>query len=136
VNEQERIEAGRATYARNFGLTAAETEAAMTDRAGAAYTYEAYLAAGGPGWQGDRLTDRDRAVAVIAALVSQHVTDDRLTVYLNAARRNGITEEGLEALLILLTAYLGQPAPSVAMSTVRRSASGQREPATKSSGDR
>lgn len=34
------------------------------------------------------------------------------------ARRNGIDDTGLTQLMILLTTYLGQPAPSLAMATV------------------
>ena len=62
------------------------------------------------------------AVAVVSALVASHVVDERLDVYLNAARREGIDEAGLAELMILLTAYVGQPYPSAAMTAVRRSA--------------
>jgi hypothetical protein len=34
--------------------------------------------AGGLGWQSTALTDRDRSIAIIAALVCQNVTDQRL----------------------------------------------------------
>jgi 4-carboxymuconolactone decarboxylase len=117
-NVDDRISAGRAVYARNLGVTDDEAEGILTARAGAQYAREAFLAAGGPGWSGTELTDRDRSVAVIAALVSQHVTDTRLTTYLNAARAAGVTEHGLAELMVLLTAYLGQPAASVAMAAV------------------
>ena len=118
----DRIAAGRAVYARNLGMDGAAAEAAMTDRAGAAYVQEVHLAAGGPGWQSSALTDRDRAVAVIAALVGQGVTDQRLEVYLSLARRTGLDEDGLSALMVLLAAYLGQPHTSMAMAAVRRTA--------------
>lgn len=118
----DRIAAGRAVYARNFGVSPDEAESLMTERAGIRYAHEAFLAAGGPGWQGDSLTDRDRTIAVIAALVSQHVTDQRLITYLDAARNSGVSEEALAELMILLTAYLGQPAPSAAMHIVRTTA--------------
>jgi len=122
VERSSRWRAGRAVYARNFGVDETTAERLMTERAGAAYVAEAYEAAGGPGWQGDALTDRDRAVAVVSALVASHVVDERLDVYLNAARREGIDEAGLAELMILLTAYVGQPYPSAAMTAVRRSA--------------
>lgn len=117
-NDDNRANAGRAVYARNFGVSEDTAEAMLVERAGAQYAREALLAAGGPGWNGVGLTNRDRSIAVIAALVSQHVTDQRLITYLNAARTAGVTEEGLGDLMVLLTAYLGQPAPSVAMATV------------------
>jgi len=114
----DRVTAGRAVYAANFGVSPEHAETMMVGRAGAQYTREAFFAAGGPGWQGTGLTNRDRAIAVIAALVGQHVTDQRLFTYLNAARAAGVTEQGLADLMVLLTAYLGQPAPSVAMAAV------------------
>jgi 4-carboxymuconolactone decarboxylase len=115
-----RAAAGREVYARNFAVAPAEAERIMTERAGAAYTQEAFEAAGGPGWQGHNLTDRDRSIAVITALVAQNVTDVRLTTYLSLARRSGLDEDALAELMILLTAYLGQPYTSLAMEAVRR----------------
>jgi 4-carboxymuconolactone decarboxylase len=103
----ERARLGRAVYARNFGIDELAAEQLMTERAGAEYTAEAYEAAGGPGWQGDALTDRDRSIAVISALVASDVSDQRLDFYLRLARRNGLDDEGLTQLMILLTAYLG-----------------------------
>lgn len=117
----DRARLGRAVYARNFGLDEVAAEQLMTERAGAEYAAEAYEAAGGPGWQGAGLTDRDRSVAVISALVASDVSDQRLDVYLALARRNGVDDEGLSQLMILLTAYIGQPYPSAAMQAVRRS---------------
>ena len=115
-----RAAAGREVYARNFAVVPAEAERLMTERAGAAFTREAFEAAGGPGWQGGHLTDRDRSIAIITALVAQNVTDVRLTTYLALARRSGLDEEALTELMVLLTAYLGQPYTSLAMEAVRR----------------
>jgi len=116
----DRARRGRAVYARNFGVDEETAEQLMIDRAGAAYVDEAYEAAGGPGWHGSALTDRDRSVAVISAFVAGDVNDQRLDVYLNLARRNGLDDDGLTQLMILLTAYVGQPYPSAAMHAVRR----------------
>ena len=118
-----RFELGRGVYARNFDVDEATAERLMTERAGAEYTREAYEAAGGPGWQGAALSDRDRSIAVISALVASDVSDERLDVYLRLARANGVDEDGLTQLMILLTAYIGQPYPSAAMRAVRRSGS-------------
>lgn len=117
----DRMAAGRSVYARNVGVDEAEVERVMTERAGADYVTEVFEAAGGLGWQSAALTDRDRSIAVIAALVTQGVTDERLSTYLRLARRNGVDEPGLTALMVLLTAYVGQPRASLAMATVRRS---------------
>lgn len=118
----DRAAAGRAIYARNFGLDEAETNRIMTDRVGATYADEVFEVAGGQGWQSPALTDRDRSVAVIATLVSQHVVDERLAVYLSLARRSGLDQQSLTALMVLLTAYVGQPYASAAMAAVHRSA--------------
>lgn len=118
----DRLRAGRARYASNFGVDEATAERLMVERAGADYVAEAFEAAGGPGWQGPDLTDRDRSIAVIAAFVAAHVVDERLDVYIRVARRNGVDDAGLTQLMILLTAYLGQPYPSAAMAAVLRTA--------------
>jgi 4-carboxymuconolactone decarboxylase len=116
----ERARRGRAVYARNFGLDETSAEHLMTERAGVDYVAEAYEAAGGPGWHGSGLTDRDRSIAVISALVAGDVSDERLDVYVNLARAGGLDDDGLTQLMILLTAYVGQPYPSAAMQAVRR----------------
>ncbi len=118
----ERSTAGRRTFARNLGVDEAEVEAILSDRVGPDFTREVLEAAGGLGWASPDLTDRDRSIAVIAALVSQNVTDERLVTYLSLARRNGVDEQGLTALMVLLAAYVGQPYTSLAMEAVRRSA--------------
>jgi 4-carboxymuconolactone decarboxylase len=122
----DRARRGRAVYARNFGVDEQTAEQLMTERAGPDYTAEAYQAAGGPGWHGAALTDRDRSIAVISALVASNVIDQRLDFYLGLARRNGVEDDGLTQLMILLTAYIGQPYPSAAMQAVRRTGSATR----------
>lgn len=118
--ETERARRGRAVYARNFGVDEATAEQVMVERAGIAYVAEAYEAAGGIGWHGQELSDRDRSITVISALVSSKVVDERLDVYLGVARRNGLGDAALTELMVLLTAYIGQPYPSSAMRAVHR----------------
>jgi len=118
----DRTATGRPIYARNLGVDDAEAERILTGRVGADFTREVFEAAGGLGWQSTALTDRDRSIAIIAALVCQNVTDERLQNYLSLARRNGVDQQGLTALMVLLTAYVGQPYTSLAMETVQRSA--------------
>ena len=120
----ERAVKGRAIYAQNLGLAAIEAERVLTEHVGADFVQEVFEAAGGLGWQSAALTDRDRSIAIIAALVGQNVTDARLTTYLSVARRNGVDQQGLTALMVLLSAYVGQPYASLAMEAVHRS-SGQ-----------
>jgi len=116
----DRIALGRAIYARNFGVDETEAEHALASRVGADFTREVFEAAGGLGWHSTALTDRERSIAIIAALVSQNVTGQRLETYLSLARRNGVDQHGLTALMVLLTAYVGQPYTSMAMETVHR----------------
>jgi 4-carboxymuconolactone decarboxylase len=103
----DRRAAGRAIYARNLGVDDAEADNILADRVGADFTREFFEAAGGLGWQSTALTDRDRSIAIIAALVCQNVTGQRLSAYLSLARRNGLDHQGITALMVLLTAYLG-----------------------------
>jgi 4-carboxymuconolactone decarboxylase len=100
----------------------AEAEKILTGRVGADFPREVFEAAGGPGWQSTALTDRDRSIAIIAALVCQNVTDERLSTYLSLAPRNGADQQGFTALVVLLTAYVGQAYTSLAMEMVQRSA--------------
>lgn len=123
----ERAALGRAIYARNFGVDEAEANTIMTGRVGPQYTDEVFEAAGGQGWQSTALTDRDRSVAIIAALVGQNIVDERLSVYLALARRNGLDQQGLTALMVLLTAYVGQPYASSAMAAIHRTADPESE---------
>lgn len=58
---------------------------------------------------------------MISALVAGGVVDERVDVYLGVARRNGLDDAGLTQLMILLTAYVGQPHASSGMHAVRRS---------------
>ena len=84
---------GRRIYARDLGVDDTTAERLMGERAGAGVT----------------------------ALVASRVVDERLDVYLRQARRNGVEEPGLAALMILLAAHLGRPYPSAAMTAVHLS---------------
>jgi len=53
-------------------------------------------------------------------------TDERLTTYLSLARRHGVDDQALTALMILLTAYVGQPYTSLAMEAIHRSSHPER----------
>ncbi|MCG7322364.1 carboxymuconolactone decarboxylase family protein [Arsenicicoccus bolidensis] len=116
----DRAARGRRTYAHNLGLDEPGVEAAMGEVVGSAFVREAYVAAGGPGWHSPDLTDRDRALVIIAAMVGQHVTDERLQPYLELARKEGVSEDGLDAVMILMAAYVGQPAASRGAAAVHR----------------
>jgi 4-carboxymuconolactone decarboxylase len=105
----DRTAAGCAVHARNLGMDHAEAERTLTEHVGADFTREVFEAAGGLGWQSTALTDHDRSIAIIAALVRRNVTDQRLSTYLSLARRNGVNQQGLTALMVLLTSAPAAP---------------------------
>jgi 4-carboxymuconolactone decarboxylase len=110
---------GVAAYSRIFGVPEGQVPAAMAARVGPVFAEEAFQAAGGRAWADPALTGRDRSLAIITALVVQGVTGDRLAGHLELARRNGLTDEALTALMVLLASYAGYAHASVAMETVR-----------------
>ena len=81
---------------------------------------EACEAAGDQGRNSDALTDRDRGIAVIAALVAADVVDQRLDTHLRPAPHHELGKAALTQLTILLTTRAGQPHTCAAMQAVRR----------------
>jgi 4-carboxymuconolactone decarboxylase len=116
----ERIHAGTQVYAQSFGVEIEGLLPAMSQRVGVIYAEEAILAAGGPAWSHPALTDRDRSIAILTALICQGVLGDRLDSHLERAVANGLTQEALEVLLVLLALYAGQAHTSVAAEEVQR----------------
>ncbi|WP_078993070.1 carboxymuconolactone decarboxylase family protein [Streptomyces sp. MMG1121] len=75
-------------------------------------------AAGGAAWSDPAITGRDRSIAVITALAAQGVSGDRLLTHLMLARRHGLDDQALTALMTLLAGYIGYPRASQAMETI------------------
>lgn len=113
-----RRERGIAAYARIFGVPDADLPTILGERVGPAFAEEALQAAGGPAWSDSALTDRERGIAIITALAAQGVTDQRLATHIRLARDNGLDQNALTALMILLAGYLGYPRASIAMEAV------------------
>jgi 4-carboxymuconolactone decarboxylase len=109
---------GIAAYARIFGVPDDQVSAAMTVRVGPVFAEEAFQFAGGAAWADPALTGRDRSVAIITALVAQGVSGDRLAAHLDLARQNGLGDDALTALMVLLAGYLGYAHASLAMETI------------------
>ena len=116
----DRALAGREVYGRIFQTDATDAERTMTAYAGEAFTQQSFEIAGGPGWTSPALTDRDRSMAILGALAAQNVTGRVQANYVSMARRNGVSQEGLEALMMLLQQYVGQPYATLAMEEIRR----------------
>jgi len=116
---------GTAAYARIFGVPEDQLPAAFTARVGPVFAEEQLQAAGGPAWSDPALTSRDRSIAVITALVAQGVNGDRLEARLDLARRNGLGDDALTTLMVLLASYLGYARASLAMETIHTRAGAQ-----------
>jgi 4-carboxymuconolactone decarboxylase len=111
---------GTDVYGRLMGLDPADVRAAMAARVGPTFADQVLGAAGGTGWHDPSLTDRDRALVTLTALVALGVGADRLDSHVDVARAAGVSDEGLTTLLLLLAHYLGYPRCSTAMEAVRR----------------
>jgi 4-carboxymuconolactone decarboxylase len=109
---------GVAAYARIFEVPDDQVTAAMASRVGPVFAEEAFHFAGGAAWADPALTGRDRSLAIITALVAQGVSGDRLDTHLDLARKNGLDDDALTALMVLLAGYLGYAHASLAMETI------------------
>jgi len=113
-----RRDRGISVYAQIFGVPEQDVAAAFAERVGPVFAEEALHSAGGAAWSHPGLTGRERSIAVITALTAQGVSGDRLTTHLHLARRHGLDEDALTALMTLLAGYLGYPRASTTMETV------------------
>jgi alkylhydroperoxidase/carboxymuconolactone decarboxylase family protein YurZ len=120
---------GVAAYARIFGVPEDRLAAAFASRVGPVFAEEQLQAAGGAAWADPALSGRDRSVAIITTLVAQGVTGDRLVAHLDLARRNGLDDDALTALMVLLASYLGYAHASLAMEIIHARAAAPRKPA-------
>jgi 4-carboxymuconolactone decarboxylase len=109
---------GVAAYARIFGVPEDQLAAAFASRVGPVFAEEQLQAAGGAAWADPALSGRDRSIAIITALVAQGVTGDRLGAHLDLARQNGLEDDALTALMVLLASYLGYAHASLAMEII------------------
>jgi 4-carboxymuconolactone decarboxylase len=109
---------GVAAYARIFGVPEDQLVAAFASRVGPVFAEEQLQAAGGAAWADPALSGRDRSIAIITALVAQGVTGDRLDAHLDLARHNGLDDDALTALMVLLASYLGYAHASLAMEII------------------
>jgi 4-carboxymuconolactone decarboxylase len=111
----ERRARGVAAYARIFDVPDDQVPAAMASRVGPVFAEEAFQFAGGAAWADPALSGRDRSLAIVTALVAQGVSGDRLGAHLDLARKNGLDDDALTALMVLLAGYLGYAHASLAL---------------------
>ena len=109
---------GVAAYARIFDVPDGQVPAAMASRVGPLFAEEAFQFAGGAAWADPALSGRDRSLAIVTALVAQGVSGDRLGAHLDLARKNGLDDDALTALMVLLAGYLGYAHASLGMETI------------------
>jgi 4-carboxymuconolactone decarboxylase len=109
---------GVAAYARIFDVPDGQVPAAMASRVGPVFAEEAFQFAGGAAWADPALSGRDRSLAIVTALVAQGVSGDRFGAHLDLARKNGLDDDALTALMVLLAGYLGYAHASLGMETI------------------
>ncbi|MBD0841306.1 MULTISPECIES: 3-oxoadipate enol-lactonase [unclassified Streptomyces] len=70
-------------------------------------------------WTDPTLTRRERSMVTLTALVA-HGHHDELAMHVRAARRNGLTEDEIGAVLLQTAVYCGVPAANAAFATAQR----------------
>ena len=105
---------GIAAFARQFRIGPHQVLSYLRDRFGEPFSTELISAAGGA-WSPDSpLSQRERSLVVLTALIVR-----RLRVHVRLALENGVTREELEALCAFLAVYAGYPRASVALEAIR-----------------
>ena len=89
---------GVAAYARIFGVPEDRVVAAFAARVGPVFAEEQLQAAGGAAWADPAFSGRD--------------------THLDLARQNGLEDDALTALMVLLAGYLGYAHASLAMEII------------------
>jgi alkylhydroperoxidase/carboxymuconolactone decarboxylase family protein YurZ len=72
---------------------------------------------GEPPWD-DVLTWKERSLVVVSSLITQGGAEDRLRTHIHWAIANGATREELDALISMLTVYVGYPRAAAAMAVL------------------
>jgi 4-carboxymuconolactone decarboxylase len=112
---------GNEAYARTSDVPEKDVWAAMVGRVGAVFAEEAFMSAGGPAWSHQAITNRERSIVIITALIAQGVAGDRrLDSHIRLAQRNDLEYEALTAVMTLMTNYIGYAHGSQAMEAVQR----------------
>ena len=118
IPPEERARRGREAYASQFGIAPEAVDAWFAERFGERFGEEAVNAAAGA-WVDDALSLRDRSLIVVAALVVQGETGERLRGHVRWAVEHGATRDELEALCTLLAVYAGYPRAAAGLEVVR-----------------
>jgi 4-carboxymuconolactone decarboxylase len=119
---EERNARGRAMYAAQFGIGESQVDEALGQVIGPRMAAESIIAAGGYAWSADALAARERSLIVITCLATQGGVEDRLVGHIRWALAQGISFDTLEAAIVLLANYAGQPRASIAMELLRKEA--------------
>jgi alkylhydroperoxidase/carboxymuconolactone decarboxylase family protein YurZ len=105
---ESRPDRAKRVYGSQFDVPPDDIPGALTEMFGPRMTEEALYAMGGTAWD-DALSWKERSLAVIAVLIAQGGVEDRLRTHIRWAVRNGATREELDALVSMLTVYVGYP---------------------------
>ena len=104
-------------YASQFGISEDKVLGVLTDLFGPRMADEALGAMGGTAWD-DVLTWKERSLVVVSSLITQGGAEDRLRTHIHWAIANGATREELDALISMLTVYVGYPRAAAAMAVL------------------
>jgi 4-carboxymuconolactone decarboxylase len=110
----ERPDRAKRVYGSQFDIPADEVPRVLTELFGGRMAEEALHSMGGSAWD-NALSWKERSLAVIAALIAQGGVEDRLRTHIHWAVRNGATREELDALVSMLTVYVGYPRATAGM---------------------
>jgi alkylhydroperoxidase/carboxymuconolactone decarboxylase family protein YurZ len=104
-------------YAAQFDMPAGEVPAELRRLFGPRMAEEALASMGGTAWDAT-LSRRERSLIVVSALIAQGGVEGRLRTHLRWAIRNGITRDELDALVSMLTVYVGFPRAGAGMAVL------------------
>jgi 4-carboxymuconolactone decarboxylase len=104
-------------YASQLGISEDKVLGVLTDMFGPRMADEALGAMGGTAWD-DVLTWKERSLVVVSSLITQGGVEDRLRTHIHWAIANGATREELDAVISMLTVYVGYPRAAAAMAVL------------------
>lgn len=113
----DRREVAAKVYADQFDLPPEDVPAELRRLFGPRMADEALASMGGTAWD-DALSRRERSLIVLSALIAQGGVEDRLRTHLHWAIRNGVTRDELDALVSMLTVYVGFPRAGAGMAVL------------------
>jgi alkylhydroperoxidase/carboxymuconolactone decarboxylase family protein YurZ len=114
---EDRRETAIGVYASQLDVPPGQVVDELVGLFGSRMANEGLIAMGGTAWD-ETLSRRERSMIVISALIAQGAVVGRLRPHLRWAIRNGVTREELDALVSMLTIYVGYPRAAEGMTVL------------------